>query len=165
MLPFLGPSDVRDLSGSGVDFFDNPVTVNMSLATDIVLRGANGFNERAALLPMEGIVQGDKYLFVRDLYLQHRQFELDGGRVENDPFLDDSDNGDSSATVATAADNSSEPSAAAAASGAPVSAAPPPDTAAAPATTPAAAPAPATLPASDKTAAPASTANSGSATP
>lgn len=95
MLPFVGPSTTRDLGGRGVDFLDNPATFHMPLIPETVLYTANSFNQRAALLSMEGIIQGDKYTFIRDVYLQHRQFEVTNGHVDSDPFLDGS--GDDSA--------------------------------------------------------------------
>ena len=129
MLPFFGPSTVRDLGGRMVDWVDNPVTVNMSTNSTILLKGADSFNQRAALIPMEGIVQGDKYLFVRDLYLQHRDFEIHDGRVESDPFLDDSsDDSGSDATVTASASPAAAETAvpAAAASSGPTADAPAP---------------------------------------
>jgi phospholipid-binding lipoprotein MlaA len=103
VIPFLGPSSMRDLSGRGVDYFDNPASYHISLTTRVVLYGAEGVSDRAALIPMEGIIQGDKYLFVRDLYLQHREFEVQDGKVTDSFLDDDSSDEDSSGSTTPAA--------------------------------------------------------------
>ena len=44
----------------------------------------------AQLLEERELIPGDSYLFLRDSYLQRRQFLIaDGAVVEDDPFLDD----------------------------------------------------------------------------
>lgn len=108
MLPFLGPSTVRDLSGRGVDTVINPRRYFMKTKTDILLLAAEGLNTRAELIPVEGIVQGDKYLFIRDLYLQKREFDIHDGNV-SDPFLDDNDDSDSSGGAAKPAAGADDP--------------------------------------------------------
>jgi phospholipid-binding lipoprotein MlaA len=89
VLPFLGPSTIRDTAGRGVDTYSNPRTHHVSTEANLALTGADTVNFRANLLEMDDIVQGDRYLFVRDLYLQHREFAIKDGKVESDPFLDD----------------------------------------------------------------------------
>ncbi|MGA0839518.1 MAG: hypothetical protein ACO3P1_06420 [Pseudomonadales bacterium] len=46
---------------------------------------------RAELMTVETVMSGDRYLFMRDAYLQLREFEVKNGEidVEDDPFLDD----------------------------------------------------------------------------
>ena len=39
---------------------------------------------RAQLLKAEELITGDKYSFIRDAYLQHREFLLKDGNVEDD---------------------------------------------------------------------------------
>jgi phospholipid-binding lipoprotein MlaA len=112
VLPFLGPSTVRDLSGRGVDYADNPIGYQYSFKTHVVLFALEGVSDRAALIPMEGVIQGDKYLFVRDLYLQHRDFEIHDGKVK-DSFLDDSDDDSSDGTATPATPQGAAPSPAA----------------------------------------------------
>jgi phospholipid-binding lipoprotein MlaA len=90
MLPFMGPSSVRDGAGFGVDAVANPRRRLISREADWILFGMDLVNSRASLLELEDIIQGDSYLFIRDLYLQRREYAVRDGRVENDPFLDDS---------------------------------------------------------------------------
>lgn len=90
VLPFLGPSSVRDGIGYGVDVYAHPRTHYLTLKQNVGITAADAVNTRANLLEVESIVQGDRYLFMRDLYLQHREFLIKDGKVESDPFLDDS---------------------------------------------------------------------------
>ncbi len=49
------------------------------------------FDTRARLLGVEELVTGDRYLFIRDVYLQSVDFQIKDGEidVEDDAFLDD----------------------------------------------------------------------------
>lgn len=84
VLPFFGPSTVRDGSGLAVDFLVSPfiyveqdeIAVSWSLfALDVIdtranLLGAESFFEEAAL---------DRYSFLRDSYLQRRDYLIHDG--------------------------------------------------------------------------------------
>lgn len=89
VLPFLGPSSVRDGAGFGVDVVTDPVTFEFDEGVTAGLWAIKLVNTRANLLEVEEIIQGDRYLFLRDLYLQSREFAVKDGRVESDPFLDE----------------------------------------------------------------------------
>jgi phospholipid-binding lipoprotein MlaA len=89
VLPLLGPSSARDGLGRGVDTYAHPRTHNLDTDINLAITVVDGVNTRASLLDAEEIIQGDRYLFIRDLYLQHREFAINDGRVEEDPFLDD----------------------------------------------------------------------------
>jgi phospholipid-binding lipoprotein MlaA len=85
VIPGLGPSDARGIFGrasnEGVDPlpYYHPVPHRNSLATVRLL------SIRAKLLAVDGVVFGDKYIFYRDAYLQHREFLEKDGQVD-DPF-------------------------------------------------------------------------------
>lgn len=94
VLPFFGPSTLRDSFGLGTDSFlanaleydfvqeiDHVETRNQVIALNII-------DTRAGLLAAEELIQGDKYSFIRDVYLQQRQYQVRDGVME-DPFLDD----------------------------------------------------------------------------
>lgn len=73
MLPFLGPSTVRDTGGFVVDWAMSP---EAQLIEDERSRYA-GFavekvDQRADLIKVEGLIFGDQYTFIRDAYLQNR---------------------------------------------------------------------------------------------
>ncbi|HET8731464.1 MAG TPA: MlaA family lipoprotein [Moraxellaceae bacterium] len=153
VLPFFGPSTIRDGVGTGVDFMSDPITLQFNEGERVTLWAGRVVNTRANLIDVEDIIQGDRYLFVRDLYLQSRAFDIKDGRVDSDPFLDDDSSGapaddaapatpegapapatDSSTAPAT--DNSAAPTAGSEpSSSAPESATPTPDAGSAPTTT------------------------------
>ncbi|MEM9384894.1 MAG: VacJ family lipoprotein [Pseudomonadota bacterium] len=88
VVPFAGPSTLRDGLAGIVDTLLYPVrfieddTVRWSLlATDVV-------QTRAKFLSAEALLRGDRYLFVRDAYLQRREYLINDGEIEEDPFLD-----------------------------------------------------------------------------
>ena len=90
VLPILGPSSLRDGAGYGVDVAVHPRTYIFNAESNVALTAVDALNTRANLLEVEDIVQGDRYLFIRDLYLQRREYLVHDGKVESDPFLDDS---------------------------------------------------------------------------
>jgi len=84
MLPLLGPSTVRDAGGRIPDSFldvypyiDHVPTRNVTRAVDVV-------DTRAELLSAEKLISGDKYVFIRNAYLQNREFKVKDGEVEDD---------------------------------------------------------------------------------
>ena len=46
-------------------------------------------NYRASVLDEEALIQGDRYSFLRDTYLQRRRFEVNDGETGKDPFATD----------------------------------------------------------------------------
>lgn len=79
VLPFLGPSTVRDAAGKVPDAFMSPMTYVDDKTYKWVLVGTDVINTRANLLPLERQMEGtttDKYATVRDAWLQNRWGEL-----------------------------------------------------------------------------------------
>lgn len=84
VLPFLGPSSLRDGIGYIPDGFARPysefldpnelVWANIALEATAV---------RAQYLSIDSILQGDKYAAMRDMYLQQRAFEIAQKRGED----------------------------------------------------------------------------------
>ncbi|MEO6698098.1 MAG: VacJ family lipoprotein [Paraperlucidibaca sp.] len=88
MLPLLGPSTVRDFFGRFGDAPADPrAHINSEAAYGIL--ALNLVDTRADLLKAERLVEGDRYRFIRDYYLQVRAFDIADGVVTSDPFLDD----------------------------------------------------------------------------
>lgn len=90
VLPFLGPSTPQGALGDLAGIYTYPATY----LDDDTLRwsffGLRTVDFRARLLKSEEMLTGDRYLFIRDAYLQRRQFLIrDGEPQETDPFLDD----------------------------------------------------------------------------
>lgn len=83
VLPFLGPSTLRDVGGRVVDNYGNPVSYTNTL-TSVSLTGMKGINKRSKLLSFEGLVDATDYEVIRDVYLQKRAFDIAerGGALE-----------------------------------------------------------------------------------
>ena len=92
VLPLFGPSTVRDALGRPVDVV---TSVHWNEASDgrQWLRGVNLIQARARLLPGESQLEAafDEYLFVRDAWLQRRNFLITGESETPDyeAFLDE----------------------------------------------------------------------------
>lgn len=94
MLPFFGPSTVRDGVGFYGDTFINPVWEIAREEGSYGLLALNIIQIRAGLLPMDAQLEDafDEYLFLRDGYLQRRNFQIfgeDSQLPDYDAFLDD----------------------------------------------------------------------------
>ncbi len=89
VVPLLGPSTVTDGVGFVADSYANPIRyINRERNRNAVL-ALYVIDRRARLLEAETLISGDEYLFIRDAYLQRREFLVNDGQVEEDPFLDD----------------------------------------------------------------------------
>lgn len=88
MLPLLGPSTLRDTVARPVDSAPD-ARAYMSQTAAFSLLAINLMDTRADLLSAEKFIEGDRYAFVRNYYLQQREFDIADGVVEHDPFLDD----------------------------------------------------------------------------
>ncbi|WGI24069.1 VacJ family lipoprotein [Halomonas alkaliantarctica] len=101
VLPFFGPSTLRDTTGMPADMATYPVTYVEDDTVRVSLTALNVIDIRAGLLDQEELIRGDRYRFIRDAYLQSRQFEVSDGELGDDPFasetfeFDDSDFEDS----------------------------------------------------------------------
>lgn len=94
MLPFLGPSDFRDAWGQVGDYLANPVTYFNNKTLRYALTGMDIINTRASLLRLDKQLEEslDEYAFVRDAYIQNRQYRVyDGNPPETDDWLDEDD--------------------------------------------------------------------------
>ncbi len=92
MLPFLGPSNPRDFTGFATDSFVAPSLWDAVDSPEVYYaRGVQIVDKRADLIPAEGFISGDTYTFVRNAYLQRREFLINDGKVENDPFANEDD--------------------------------------------------------------------------
>lgn len=79
--PLLGPSTVRDTAGLPAELLLAPQTLAASTAVRNSLTVLQATQARAELLPATQVIDRialDKYLFVRDAYLQHRRALVHG---------------------------------------------------------------------------------------
>ena len=84
VLPLLGPSTVRDAFGMVPDSMLTAPAYIDHVPTRNVVRAVNLVDVRASLLSAERLISGDKYIFVRNAYLQNREFKVRDGEVEDD---------------------------------------------------------------------------------
>lgn len=91
MLPFLGPSNLRDGPGKGVDIMVQNAYEPGNEQDRWGVWLVDKVDQRASLLKTEKIVSGDKYSFIRDVYLQNREFKVNDGQMQEDEFLQGED--------------------------------------------------------------------------
>ena len=84
VLPLLGPSTVRDIGGRAGDSFLSPYRYINDVPARNTTRGVDVVDTRAGLLSAERMITGDKYIFIRNAYLQNREFRTQDGQVEDD---------------------------------------------------------------------------------
>ncbi|PHQ26309.1 hypothetical protein CLH62_01520 [Marinobacter guineae] len=92
MLPFLGPSTPRHFGGFLTDGFALPSAWDAVESPDVYFaRAVQIVDKRADLIPAESFISGDSYTFVRNAFLQRREFMINDGKVINDPFASGDD--------------------------------------------------------------------------
>ncbi|AXI01548.1 MlaA family lipoprotein [Aquirhabdus parva] len=112
MLPFLGPSTVRDTFGTAVDQFGSPIYYVNDGWTSAGLTAVKTVDMRAKLIGLEHFVEGDQYSLLRDVYLQNRQFKINGkadSSATNSSFSDDGFGDDSNSPSTTSPDAPNKP--------------------------------------------------------
>jgi len=92
MVPFFGPRTVRTGIGSGFDVVFSVQNAMESTRLRNSLFALEIVHGRAGLLEAEHLITGDRYIFLRDAYLQQRA-QLEGDGVVRDSFseFDDED--------------------------------------------------------------------------
>ena len=88
VLPLLGSSSIRNATGRVFDWAVNPMRF-LSDPEVYYAMALSTVDLRAELLSVDQLVTGDEYLFLRDTYQQRRQFLINDGVIEDDPFADD----------------------------------------------------------------------------
>ncbi|HEU4593390.1 MAG TPA: VacJ family lipoprotein [Steroidobacteraceae bacterium] len=85
MLPFLGPSTFRDSVGRLADQFTYPVSYLEDDSTRIWIRAVDLLDMRAGLLDLDAQIDKsyDRYAFIRNAWLQRREFQVTDGNVED----------------------------------------------------------------------------------
>ena len=83
VLPFFGPTTVRDGIAKYPDALLDPVYHLDDNGARNAVYLTRVIDSRARLLASEKLISGDKYTFIRDAYLQKREFAINDGRAEN----------------------------------------------------------------------------------
>lgn len=93
IMPFIGPSTLRDTVGFGVDTASSPVSLAEDASTRNTLHALWLIDTRVQALQLDDLIYGDAYIFTREAYLQQRQYEVTDGDVPDprdsgDPWSD-----------------------------------------------------------------------------
>ena len=94
VLPFLGPSTLRDFSGQLVDASFDPLIYDDDIHSDALLiaKGVKLLDLRADILAAENLqLSSDRYAFFRNAYLQNRDYMIKDGVIEDEFANDDID--------------------------------------------------------------------------
>ncbi len=91
VLPFLGPSTARDMFAIPVDYYGFSIYPYVHPdQTRYVMYGVNILSKRAELLSYQNVMQAlavDRYVFIRDAYLQRRRWLVNRNKQLGDPYL------------------------------------------------------------------------------
>ncbi|HWG77476.1 MAG TPA: VacJ family lipoprotein [Steroidobacteraceae bacterium] len=87
VLPFLGPSDVRDAFGEAADEYLTPRPYLNDIYARWSIFVVNKIDDRAGLLDQDRLIDSayDSYAFVRGAYLQNREFKVHGNSPAEKP--------------------------------------------------------------------------------
>jgi phospholipid-binding lipoprotein MlaA len=81
VLPLFGPSNVRDGVALIPDHYMDPITYMDEDNAALWLRGIRVVDTRAQLMKQEKLISGDRYSFIRDAYMQRREFLVTDGEI------------------------------------------------------------------------------------
>ena len=84
VLPFLGSSTVRDGAMLVPETFTSPIGYVDHVPTRNSSYLLEKLDERVSLLDAEDLISGDPYTFIRNAYLQRREYLVKDGVVEDD---------------------------------------------------------------------------------
>lgn len=84
VVPFFGPRTIRSGAGSLLDTYTDPLWYMENPNYRYSLLGLRYVSDRASLIQAEELISGDRYTFIRDAYLQRREFLVNDGVVEDD---------------------------------------------------------------------------------
>ena len=86
VVPILGPSNFRDLSGNVVEFFVDPISNNVPNRSYLSI--GSGLNSRVELDEQVDQIRGistDKYEMIKSIYYQNRNSQIEEDFVQNLP--------------------------------------------------------------------------------
>ena len=84
VIPFFGPSTLRDAPSKYIDTYTQPYRYMNDIPARNMALGADVIDTRTSLLSSEKLITGDKYIFIRNAYLQNREFKVKDGKVVDD---------------------------------------------------------------------------------
>ncbi|NNL11722.1 MAG: VacJ family lipoprotein [Pseudomonadales bacterium] len=84
VLPLFGGSSLRDAFALAPDIYLSPSTYLDDEGARYAIRAVDVIDLRADLLDAEALVSGDRYTFLREVYLQRRQSDIHNGELNED---------------------------------------------------------------------------------
>ncbi len=84
MLPVFGASNVRDSFGLVLDTLFNPIQYHEDESLRLTLFLLRETDSRSGLLALDELITGDRYLFVREAYVQRREYLVTDGQLEDE---------------------------------------------------------------------------------
>ncbi|MFT7472000.1 MAG: phospholipid-binding lipoprotein MlaA [Kiritimatiellia bacterium] len=84
MLPVFGASNVRDSFGLVLDTLFNPIQYHDEESLRLTMFLVKETDSRSGLLALDELITGDRYLFVREAYVQRREYLVTDGQVEDE---------------------------------------------------------------------------------
>jgi phospholipid-binding lipoprotein MlaA len=88
MVPFFGPRTFRSGTGTIVDTYTSIPTYIDNVRLRNSIWGLELVDGRARLLKADDLISGDRYIFIREAYLQDRETFVNDGVVVADDFSD-----------------------------------------------------------------------------
>jgi phospholipid-binding lipoprotein MlaA len=91
MLPILGPSTVRDAPAKVVDHYSTPRAYLLDTYADLGVSVVGAVDKRAGLLDTDAMIDSayDPYAFLRNAWLQRREYQVRDGKVPPEEELKD----------------------------------------------------------------------------
>jgi phospholipid-binding lipoprotein MlaA len=98
MLPIFGPSTVRDAPAKIIDHFSTPRPYLLNGNADLGLSVVGAVDKRAGLLDTDAMIDNayDPYAFLRNAWLQRREYQVRDGQVSPDQVSPDQEKKDDS---------------------------------------------------------------------
>jgi phospholipid-binding lipoprotein MlaA len=89
VLPFLGPSTLRDTGAIIINPSPNPIDRYNPAADRLYISALQVVDLRRQLGDFDSLVSGDPYIFIREAYLQRREHLIKDGIPSDDDGFDD----------------------------------------------------------------------------
>ena len=84
VLPVFGASNLRDSFGLILDTIFNPLPYIDNTSAKLTFFAVEEIDSRSGLLALDELIIGDKYLFVREAYVQNRAYLVIDGQTEDE---------------------------------------------------------------------------------
>lgn len=84
MLPVFGASNLRDSLGLVLDTLFNPIQYHDEESLKLTMFLLRETDSRSGLLALDDLISGNRYLFIREAYVQRRDFLVNDGRIDDE---------------------------------------------------------------------------------